>query len=147
MSTSTVTSREAEQARKRPEQSCVLTVNGGSSSLKFALFARPSSNSSLPSRVLAGRIERKSRCILENARTGFFGERRESKRIVKWINVKGFPVMHRAEIPGAVKLIAHAVRRPELDVGTDPAHAFNFTAKFAGIVGFTTRGDDQSAAQ
>jgi acetate kinase len=65
MSTSKATRREVEVAQNLPDHSCLLTVNGGSSSLKFALFERPSSRSSLPARVLSGRIERIG---LENAR-------------------------------------------------------------------------------
>lgn len=41
-----------------PDRSCVLTVNGGSSSLKFALFDLGSSPSDRPERTIAGRIER-----------------------------------------------------------------------------------------
>jgi acetate kinase len=37
----------------RPERSCILTINGGSSSLKFALFERASGE-----RLLSGRVER-----------------------------------------------------------------------------------------
>jgi acetate kinase len=38
----------------RPDRSCILTINGGSSSLKFALFER----SDPPVRFLSGRVER-----------------------------------------------------------------------------------------
>jgi acetate kinase len=40
----------------RPERSCLLTINGGSSSLKFAAFPRDSPSSARP--LLSGRIER-----------------------------------------------------------------------------------------
>ena len=40
----------------RPDRSCVLTINGGSSSLKFALFPRTAEASTRP--ILKGRIER-----------------------------------------------------------------------------------------
>jgi acetate kinase len=39
---------------KRPDRSCILTINGGSSSLKFALFDRAVP----PARLVAGRFER-----------------------------------------------------------------------------------------
>jgi acetate kinase len=42
----------------RPERSCILTVNGGSSSLKFAVFAEKSPANHLLERLVAGRIER-----------------------------------------------------------------------------------------
>ena len=42
----------------RPDRSCILTVNGGSSSLKFALFAMPTTATGSPDRLLGGRIER-----------------------------------------------------------------------------------------
>src|SRR5580698_3943455 len=42
----------------RPERSCILTVNGGSSSLKFAVFDWQMTAENLPERLLAGRIER-----------------------------------------------------------------------------------------
>ena len=42
----------------RRDQSCVLIVNGGSSSLKFALFEWNSSGEVKLERVAAGRIER-----------------------------------------------------------------------------------------
>jgi acetate kinase len=41
-------------ASERAEQSCILTINGGSSSLKFALFAL----GDRPARLLSGRVER-----------------------------------------------------------------------------------------
>ena len=40
----------------RPDRSCVLTINGGSSSLKFALFPRTAEASARP--IRDGRIER-----------------------------------------------------------------------------------------
>lgn len=40
------------------EQSCLLTINGGSSSLKFALFRRPDSESSTLRSLLRGKVER-----------------------------------------------------------------------------------------
>jgi acetate kinase len=42
----------------RPDRSCILTVNGGSSSLKSALFDRKKAEAGSPERLLAGRIER-----------------------------------------------------------------------------------------
>ena len=42
----------------QPEQSCLLTINGGSSSLKFALFRRPESDADAPRPLLRGKIER-----------------------------------------------------------------------------------------
>ena len=68
----------------------------------------------------ASRIERDSRCILENSRTRFFGERRESKRIVEWINVKGFPVMHRSE---SLTVLAGQGSPPPPTSGHSPATA------------------------
>ena len=41
-----------------PDRSCILTVNGGSSSLKFALFDGNSTATRSPARHLAGRFER-----------------------------------------------------------------------------------------
>ena len=41
-----------------PERSCILTVNGGSSSLKFALFDEKSMAGHSPERRLSGKIER-----------------------------------------------------------------------------------------
>jgi acetate kinase len=41
-------------ASKRADRSCILTINGGSSSLKFALFEL----SDRPARLLSGRVER-----------------------------------------------------------------------------------------
>jgi acetate kinase len=52
------TSEDGVNLSNRPDPSCVLTVNGGSSSLKFALFEwKPSPESDLE-RLLAGRVER-----------------------------------------------------------------------------------------
>ncbi len=42
----------------RPDRSCILKVNGGSSSLKFAVFAQKSAASSALDRLVTGRIER-----------------------------------------------------------------------------------------
>ena len=42
----------------RPPRSCILTVNGGSSSLKFAVFDHDSAHADSPQRVMAGKIER-----------------------------------------------------------------------------------------
>lgn len=42
----------------RLERSCILTINGGSSSLKFAIFDGKATAANSPSRLLAGRIER-----------------------------------------------------------------------------------------
>ncbi len=42
--------------RRRPDRSCLLTVNGGSSSLKFALF--PSTGEANSPAILRGRVER-----------------------------------------------------------------------------------------
>jgi acetate kinase len=58
MSTSTPTIPESAPAQSRPDRSCVLAVNGGSSSLKFALFDVPPSSCTPPSPILAGRVER-----------------------------------------------------------------------------------------
>jgi acetate kinase len=41
-----------------PDQSCILTVNGGSSSLKFAVFEAGGAPGDRPRRALSGRIER-----------------------------------------------------------------------------------------
>src|SRR5262249_35164557 len=41
-------------ASERADRSCILTINGGSSSLKFALFA----TADRPARLLSGRVER-----------------------------------------------------------------------------------------
>src|SRR5262245_34853021 len=41
-------------AFERADRSCILTINGGSSSLKFALFAM----ADRPARLLSGRVER-----------------------------------------------------------------------------------------
>ncbi len=41
-----------------PDRPCILTVNGGSSSLKFALFDAGSSPANPPRRTITGRIER-----------------------------------------------------------------------------------------
>jgi acetate kinase len=54
-------------AAQRAERSCILTINGGSSSLKFAVFAA----AARPSRLLSGRFERiglaSSRLVMANA--------------------------------------------------------------------------------
>ena len=42
----------------RLDRSCILTINGGSSSLKFALFDGKSAPANSPERLLTGRIER-----------------------------------------------------------------------------------------
>jgi acetate kinase len=42
----------------RPPRSCILTVNGGSSSLKFAVFAHQQAQAGSPERLIAGKIER-----------------------------------------------------------------------------------------
>lgn len=42
--------------RRRPDRSCLLTVNGGSSSLKFALF--PATGEAILPSILRGRVER-----------------------------------------------------------------------------------------
>jgi acetate kinase len=49
---------EPDSVSNLPERSCILTVNGGSSSLKFALFQCNSSGGVKLERVAAGRIER-----------------------------------------------------------------------------------------
>jgi acetate kinase len=41
-----------------PDRSCILTINGGSSSLKFALFDQKSVAATWPERRLSGRLER-----------------------------------------------------------------------------------------
>src|SRR5438874_1886553 len=41
-------------ASERADRSCILTINGGSSSLKFAVFAM----ADRPARLLSGRVER-----------------------------------------------------------------------------------------
>jgi acetate kinase len=48
--------RVAAMVIERPDRSCLLTVNGGSSSLKFALFPRDARDRPQP--ILSGRIER-----------------------------------------------------------------------------------------
>jgi acetate kinase len=45
-------------AINRPSRSCILTVNGGSSSLKFAVFDHGQARAGSPQRVMAGKIER-----------------------------------------------------------------------------------------
>src|SRR6516165_5905400 len=47
-------SASSRTANERTERSCILTINVGSSSLKFALFAPADP----PSRLLSGRVER-----------------------------------------------------------------------------------------
>jgi acetate kinase len=42
----------------RPPRSCILTVNGGSSSLKFAVFDHGQAHAGSPQREMAGKIER-----------------------------------------------------------------------------------------
>src|SRR5271166_4543534 len=44
----------SRSASERADRSCILTINGGSSSLKFALFAL----ADRPERLLSGRVER-----------------------------------------------------------------------------------------
>ncbi len=51
-------SADDANANNRPERSCILTVNGGSSSLKFALFGRKPTFAESPERMVTGRIER-----------------------------------------------------------------------------------------
>ncbi len=60
MSTSSAENRETAPASQRPDQSCLLTVNGGSSSLKFPPSElRPTApESGAPRRLATGRIER-----------------------------------------------------------------------------------------
>src|SRR5437762_1897228 len=48
--------RVAAMVIPRPDRSCLLTVNGGSSSLKFAIFPRDDRDPPRP--ILSGRIER-----------------------------------------------------------------------------------------
>jgi hypothetical protein len=48
--------RIAAMVITRPERSCLLTINGGSSSLKFALFPQTSEDPARP--LLKGRLER-----------------------------------------------------------------------------------------
>jgi acetate kinase len=45
-------------AINRPARSCILTVNGGSSSLKFAVFDYQQAHTGSPERLIAGKIER-----------------------------------------------------------------------------------------
>jgi acetate kinase len=45
-------------AINRPARSCILTVNGGSSSLKFAVFDHQQAQAGSPERLIAGKIER-----------------------------------------------------------------------------------------
>jgi acetate kinase len=63
-----------------PRRRCVLTINGGSSSLKFAVFEASGSLE----RVLTGRVERvgrgESRLVVSDAD----GSRREDRAVAAW---------------------------------------------------------------
>jgi acetate kinase len=60
-----------------PPRSCILTINGGSSSLKFALFTEDDP----PQRALSGRVERVGRGDSQLVVTGPDGQRREDVRV------------------------------------------------------------------
>ena len=50
----------------------------------------------------SGGIKRNRGRIFEYARSGFFGQRRQAKRIVKGIDVESLPIVHGIEIMQAV---------------------------------------------
>ena len=55
---SSIPSEDDMTAINRPPRSCILTVNGGSSSLKFAVFDHGQRHAGSPQCVMAGKIER-----------------------------------------------------------------------------------------
>jgi acetate kinase len=55
---SNIPSEDDMTANHRLPRSCILTVNGGSSSLKFAVFDHGQARAGSPQRVMAGKIER-----------------------------------------------------------------------------------------
>jgi acetate kinase len=65
-------------ASDKPDRSCILTVNGGSSSLKFAVFEWKSTANSSPERLLAGRIERIGLPDAKATVSGLDGQKPES---------------------------------------------------------------------
>jgi acetate kinase len=136
------TTDDDTNASNRPERSCILTVNGGSSSLKFALFDRKSAPNGSPERLLAGRIERIGLPDARASVTGPDGQMRETwpisapalgaaaEVLIDWIEehvgcealggvghrvVHGGPIYHRPE-PVTVGLIAELRRICPLDV-------------------------------
>ncbi len=58
MSTSPADFGEASPAIAKPDRPCLLTVNGGSSSLKFALYEFQATEAGSPTRILGGNLER-----------------------------------------------------------------------------------------
>jgi acetate kinase len=131
----------------RPDRSCILTVNGGSSSLKFAIFDESSARANRPDRLVKGRIERIG---LADARAIVFGpdgQQRETWPVsaadlgaaaevfIEWLEkhfgckalcgvghrvVHGGPRYHRPE-PITAELIAELRRICPLDVEHLPA--------------------------
>jgi len=67
----------SDLAGGRPPRSCILTINGGSSSLKFAVFATTDS----PQRIFSGRVERVGRSDSRLVMTGAEGGRPEDVRV------------------------------------------------------------------
>src|SRR3954453_15067921 len=63
------TGRPRKLVSHRPDLSCILTINGGSSSLKFALFDRADTSI----RLMSGRVERIGRPGARLVLSGFDG--------------------------------------------------------------------------
>jgi acetate kinase len=61
----------------RPDRSCILTINGGSSSLKFALYDRADP----PVRLMSGRVERIGQSDARFVTAGADGARTEDRRV------------------------------------------------------------------
>src|SRR5471030_1565944 len=70
----------------------------------------------------AASVDSDRRRVFEDARARLFRQRGKAERIIERMNVEGTGEMHGAEITQVDDLLAHALLRPGLDVGTYPAH-------------------------
>jgi acetate kinase len=73
----TVETQHERPGGGRPPRSCILTINGGSSSLKFAVFALGDS----PVRIFSGRVERVGRGDAQLVVTGADGSRWDDRKV------------------------------------------------------------------
>ena len=83
----------------------------------------------------AGGIDRDRRRFLEDARAGSLRIGRQTERVIERMNVDGAGKMQRAEIALVRQHLAHALRRPGLDIGADPAQPLDLAADLVAIVG------------
>jgi acetate kinase len=101
---------------------CILTVNGGSSSIKFATFTRDAQ----PRRLLTGQIERISSSNttltakdndgrqLASNRLDARDHRRAAQELIEWLGERRFTAVGHRVVHGGLRLIDHQLVTPEL---------------------------------